>query len=188
MFQRQSCSPRVEDAPIDCVWGEWEPIPLANVNDEPYNAVDINGTCSTRCGTGGLQRQIKQVISDDENVDNSEVCANKIQYVACNRFDCGRSCEGSLVERNVAYETECVTDGCYGRHCFCAAPQRMKDFQISKHYKSGPLGPTNNADAQTCEERYPDKINKLIGVDSDGEEARCHCRACGTKDCRDNRY
>ena len=188
LFQRQSCSPRVEDAPIDCVWGEWEPIPLANVNDEPYNAVGINGTCSTRCGTGGLQRQIKQVISDDENVDNSEVCANKIQYVACNRFDCGRSCEGSLVERNVAYETECVTDGCYGRHCFCAAPQRMKDFQISKHYKSGPLGPTNNADAQTCEERYPDKINKLIGVDSDGEEARCHCRACGTKDCRDNRY
>ena len=187
LFQRQSCSPRVEDAPIDCVWGEWEPIPLAGANPEPYDAVGMSGTCSARCGTGGLQRQVKQVIVDDENVEG-ETCANKIQYVECNRFDCGRSCEGSLVERDVAYDTECVTDGCYGRNCSCSKPQRIKDFKVSKSYISGPLGPTNNADAKTCAQRYPDKINRFIGVWSDGDEAECKCKACGTKNCKDNMY
>ena len=127
---------------------------------------------------------------DDENTmdGTSEVCATQIQYKACNRFDCGRSCEGSLVERDVTYDTECVTDGCYGRNCTCSKPQRIKDFKESKSYRSGPLGPTNNADAQTCAQRYPDKINRYIGVWSDGEEADCKCKACGSGDCKDNMY
>jgi hypothetical protein len=189
LFPRGSDQEYAGDGRIDCVFNPWVPEELAGVNDEPYNAVGMNGTCSARCGTDGLQRQAKHVMYDDENTmdGTSEVCATQIQYVACNRFDCGRSCEGSLVERDVAYDTECVIDEC-GRNCNCSKTKKIKEFKASKSYRSGPLGPTNNADAETCAQRYPDKINRYIGVWSDGEEADCKCKACGSGGCKDNMY
>lgn len=92
LFQRESCSEYKADAQIDCVWGEWAPEPLAGVNDEPHDAIGMNGTCSKACG-GGTQRQVQEVSMDDENVDG-ETCANKIQHVACNTQDCPIDCVG----------------------------------------------------------------------------------------------
>ena len=94
LFQRQSCSEYEADAQIDCVWGEWEPAPLAGVNDEPHDAINVNGTCSRACA-GGTQRQVKRVIVDDENVDTDKVCGTKIQHVACNTQECPINCVGN---------------------------------------------------------------------------------------------
>ena len=91
LFSRPSCSEYVADEAVDCQWDPWTPAPLAG-NSEPYDARNMNGTCSRSC-EGGTQRQARYVSVDDENVDNGEVCGTEFRTVACNTQECPIHCQ-----------------------------------------------------------------------------------------------
>ena len=136
----------------DCVLSDAVPAPL-NDNSEPFNAVGINGSCSKACGTEGFQRQVQRVAVPGRNT--GKACSEIATEVACNRFACGQDCEGAATERNANDDDQCFTH--YKRLGMTSVAQyasSINQWVQTQDYKSGPLGPENSTQAQTCNQKY----------------------------------
>ena len=148
----------------DCLLSDAVPAPLTD-NSEPFNAVGMNGSCSKACGTEGVQRQVQRVAVPERNT--GKACSEIATEVACNRFPCGQDCKGEATERNANSDDACHTH--YKKvGMTCNTKQyasSIKEWVQTQDYKSGPLGPDNDTQAQTCAQKYSaDELNLYQGL------------------------
>tara|TARA_R110001592_G_scaffold350951_1_gene647680 strand:+ start:259 stop:1461 length:1203 start_codon:yes stop_codon:yes gene_type:complete len=148
----------------DCLLSDASPVPLTD-NSEPFTAIGMNGWCSKACGTEGFQRQVQRVAVDERNT--GKACSEVVTEVACNRFQCGQDCKGETTVRNANNGDACHTHyNKSGMMCNNKGyASSIKEWVQTQDYKSGPLGPDNDTQAQTCVQKYStDERNLYQGL------------------------